>query len=283
MSATPEIQASYHRTRDGLLAARVEERCFLALPESGGRICVAYDSGVNIPPELWTAEDICGRGRMVDGEDGFRDYVEERAIHRRQLSGLQRPSVKSGAHTPWGCADRSKLYAEGIVEHETPEHGGFHLDAVRNAMVDPAWRNDDGWYEENCEWARVAFAFPGLFTDFERRCADETLRHREPDAYERVNGVVLQPGESNVTDRRRFKRDHVADWIVVSAITSRHTPGFVECVAKLGGDRRCTEERRYLVLEADYEVGRFGFVIDPARHAPYDGPSDFIGWIDKGA
>jgi len=29
---------------------------------------------------------------------------------------------------------------------------------------------------------------------------------------------------------------------------------------------------------AGYEVGRFGFVIDPNRHQVYGGPSDFVGW-----
>ena len=73
----------------------------------------------------------------------------------------------------------------------------------------------------------------------------------------------------------------MADWIVVAAINSSHSPGFVECVAKLGGERRSREERRFLIPKTEYEIGRFGFVIDPARHARYDGPSDFIGWRDK--
>jgi hypothetical protein len=28
----------------------------------------------------------------------------------------------------------------------------------------------------------------------------------------------------------------------------------------------------------EYHVGRFGFVIDEARHRLYDGPSSLIGW-----
>ncbi len=39
-----------------------------------------------------------------------------------------------------------------------------------------------------------------------------------------------------------------------------------------------TEERRFLVPSEDYGVGRFGFVVDEARHQVYGGPSDFIGW-----
>ena len=28
-------------------------------------------------------------------------------------------------------------------------------------------------------------------------------------------------------------------------------------------------------------VGRFGFVIDPSRHAVYAGPSSFVGWSGR--
>jgi hypothetical protein len=66
---------------------------------------------------------------------------------------------------------------------------------------------------------------------------------------------------------------------VISAITSDQTKGFVECIATKGG--RCgsdKEERRFLVPVAEYDIGRFGFVIDPGRHAVYSGPSSFVGW-----
>lgn len=80
-------------------------------------------------------------------------------------------------------------------------------------------------------------------------------------------------------DRRVFEARHADDWIVVSAITSSHRAGFVECVATPGSRRGAgTEERRFLVPSGEYEVGRFGFVIDPDRHQVYGGPSDFVGW-----
>ena len=52
-----------------------------------------------------------------------------------------------------------------------------------------------------------------------------------------------------------------------------------EVVAKIGGGHiRGGEERRFLVASNEYAGrGRFGFVIDLARHAEYDGPSSFIG------
>jgi hypothetical protein len=272
MSPGGTIVALFHRTGDGLLAARVGDAAFLALPRDDGTLRIAYGSRLEAPPEFWTPRDFYGVSRLVNGEDGFRAYVESQAEHRRQLAGLERREVRASAATPWGGAQISWLYAEGIVRHSTAGHGGFHVDPQRNAEIHSAWRNADGWYEEDCEWSKVAVAFPKLFTDYERQCAQETLRNSEPDAYEQIYRVVLVSGQSHVKDERRFKREHAADWIVISAINSTQQPGFVECIATIGGDRRNNEERRFLIPSQEYKTGRFGFVIDLARHAAYDGP-----------
>jgi hypothetical protein len=100
-----------------------------------------------------------------------------------------------------------------------------------------------------------------------------------PDAWETIFGVVLAPGESHEKDRRAFHELHAENWIVVAAVTAGHHKGSVECVATPGGRRGAgTEERRFLVPVDEYAVGRFGFVIDPNRHAVYGGPSSFLGW-----
>jgi hypothetical protein len=78
--------------------------------------------------------------------------------------------------------------------------------------------------------------------------------------------------------RRIGARDHSSDWVVISAIRSDQDPGMTECVATLGGNRRGPEQRRYLVPSDEYDPGRFGFVIDEARHRLYGGPSSFAGW-----
>lgn len=100
-----------------------------------------------------------------------------------------------------------------------------------------------------------------------------------PDAWEVIIGMVLQPGESRKKDERTFHAKHADDWIVVSAITSDHAKGFVEVIATQGGRHGPgTEQRRFLVSSAEYEIGRFGSVIAPERHAVYCGPSSFAGW-----
>jgi hypothetical protein len=272
MSSPETIVALFHRTRQGLLAARVANTAYLAIPGADGKLRVAYGSGIAGACETWTPGDFYGVSRIVYGEDGFRAYVEGQAEHGRELARLDRREVRDCAQTPWGRAQFTWTYADGIARHSTAGHGGFYLDPLRNADVHAAWRHPDGWYEEDSQWAKVAATFPSLFTDYERRSADETLRNSEPDGYELITGVVLLLGQSHVKDERRFKTEHAADWIVISAIRSAHRPGLVECVATIGGGRQGGGERCFLVAAEEYEIGRFGFVIDLVRHAAYNRP-----------
>ncbi len=228
--------------------------------------------------EEWSRGDFYGHGGELADEAAFRASVHENAEHQRERAALGRREIRTGANTPWGASQCATVYADGVVSHSTAGHGGFHLDAAHNAKVHPALRARGGWYEEDCAWAAVAQALPELFTDYERRCADRTIRDWYPDAWETIHGRPLLPGESHEKDRQAFERDHASDWIVISAIRSDHHRGMTECVATLGGDRRAAEQRRYLVPSDEYHVGRFGFVINVARHQLYAGPSNFVGW-----
>lgn len=278
MDNDDELALTFQRTRAGLLAARAGDLAFLAVPARRGGFSVASAHGLPNPPEEWQAAQFWAIHRAVADEDAFRIHVSELAEHRRDVARLDRRETAAGASTPWGVAQLSRVYAPGIVRHATAGHGGFGIHPEQNALVPAPYRNDGGWYEEDIEWAKVAAAFPDLFTSYERACADRTLRDAEPDAYEAVNGIVLEPGASHTKDARRFAREHAQDWIVISAINSRRHPGLVECVATRGGERRPgSEERRFLVDAAIYGVGPFGFVIDEDRDRPFEGPSSFVG------
>ncbi|CDN52009.1 Hypothetical protein NGAL_HAMBI2427_50040 [Neorhizobium galegae bv. orientalis] len=89
--------------------------------------------------------------------------------------------------------------------------------------------------------------------------------------------VTLQEDQSHARDAQEFEKRHRNDWVVIAALNSDHRPGFVECIATLGGIRSETGERRFLVLGSDYVIGRHGFVINPSSE-PYDGPSSFVTW-----
>jgi hypothetical protein len=231
------------------------------------------------PMAKWTRDDFYGHSGELADEAAFRARVRENAEHQRERKLLGRVEDYSRAHTKWGPSQGATVYAEGVTLHSTAGHGGFKLSAERNRKVHPMLRSAGGWYEEDAEWAIVAITFPHLFTTFERRCAERTIKDSWPDAWETIFGTILQPGESREKDRRAFEREHADHWVVVSAITSKQEKGFVEVVATAGGKRGPgTEERRFLVPSDEYRMGRFGFVIDPDRHPVYGGPSDFIGW-----
>jgi hypothetical protein len=67
-------------------------------------------------------------------------------------------------NTPWGKSDSVKRYAPGINFYSTPRHGGIKVSKTVLALMPPHLRNDDGWYEEDLEWCKVAMAFPHFFT-----------------------------------------------------------------------------------------------------------------------
>ncbi|WP_445222681.1 DUF7007 domain-containing protein (plasmid) [Bradyrhizobium sp. Pa8] len=276
-SGSPEVE--YGHSAEGFLVARVGETAFAMLPARGGGHYLALGWRIGKPIAEWYRADFYGHSGALADQAAFRSKVAENAEHQREKRALGRKDVRFAANTPWGASQGATLYTDGVVCHSTAGHGGFHLSAERNRRVHAMLRSKGGWYEEDAEWAAVAITFPHLFTAFERRCAERTLKDSWPDAWEMIFGTTLQPGESREKDRRAFDHAHARDWIVVSAITSKHECGFVEVVATLGGKRGPgTEERRFLVPSGEYHVGRFGFVIDEARHRLYGGPSDFVGW-----
>lgn len=269
----------FGRSADGLTVALVGDTAFAMVPARDGKHFLATGWRIRGPMAEWSRSDFFGHSGALADEAAFRAAVLENAEHQRERDVLGRREIHSRAHTPWRTSQGATEYAEGVICHSTAGHGGFHLSTERNRKVHPMLRARDGFYEEDAAWAIVAITFPDLFTAFERRCAERTIKESWPDAWEAISGVVLEPGESHEKDRRAFAHEHRHGWIVVSAITSSHHKGFVECVATPGGRRGAgTEERRFLVPDPEYEVGRFGFVIDPDRHQVYGGPSDFVGW-----
>ncbi len=265
MSATVQVPAVFGHSADGFVAASLDDLVWLAIPIEAG-IKIASGWNLRKPMSTWTVGDFSGASGIVPDEVAFREHVEEIAAHRTELRALQRVSDRRGVPTPWGPAQGSEVYGEGVVFHSTASHGGFELDRVRNTVMPHALRNPDGWYEEDAEWARVATGFPQLFTAYERRHAEETLRNSYPDAWEAVNGRTLDPSESFEKERRQFHADHADDWIVVSAGRSDLHAGQIEVTATRGGERGHVPARQFLVPSDEYSVGRHGFVIDLARH-----------------
>jgi hypothetical protein len=284
-ATTPEFSGvEFSTSADGLPVARIDDLVFAMVTSPSGSVFLASAVAVRrLLAELTRVDFVGHDGRLAD-EAEFRARVTETAGHRRDLAKLNRVRTRMSASTPWGGSQMAVTYADGVVVHMTAGHGGFHLSADRNAKIHPLLRKDTPWYEEDCEWAIVAVTFPDLFTAYERSMAKKTIRNTWPDAWETIHQCVLAGRESWAKDRRAFDQGHRNDFVVTSAILSDQHPAMTEVVATVGGSHvRDGEERRFLIPSDEYaERGRFGFVIDLARHVEYEGPSSFIGWRSLG-
>jgi len=263
----PLAVVEFGRSADGLLVARVGDTAFAMVPARQGRHFLATGWRLAGPLDTWKRDDFYGHSGDVADESAFRALVAENAEHQRERAALGRREIVSQAHTPWGASQGATVYGEGVLCHSTAGHGGFELAPEQNDRVHLLLRSSSGFYEEDAEWAAVAQALPDLFTGYERRLADDTLRNHWPEAWEAIHSRALQPGESRERDRLLFERQHAADWIVIAAVSSDSFPGFVETIATPGGQRGPgVERRRFLVPAVEYEPSTFGSVIDPARY-----------------
>lgn len=265
---------------DGFPVARIADTLLAMVPARDGASFLASAWRLTRPLSELTREDFHGHEGRLRDEAAFRTRVFETARHSHELSALKRIQTRMAASTPWGPSQLATIYAEGIVSHMTAGHGGFHLSAERNLRVLPMLRKSSPWYEEDAEWAIVALTFPDLFTAYERKCADETIRNSWPSPWEAIQGRELAPGQSWTKDRDAFERKHAGDLIVISAVFSNHHADMTEVIATRGGLRDGRADQiRFLVPRTEYAArDRFGLVIDPNRHDPYDGPSSFAGW-----
>lgn len=211
-----------------------------------------------------------------------------------QMGDISPGEVFLGMNTPWGRADRADRVAPGIGFVATPGHGGAKLDRIRNAKVPAPLRQRGGWYEEDVDMAIVFYFFAdevhayfarfNPYTDRAKMIADArwSIGNWMPDEYAAVFGEPVAEADSYILRKRAFHLRHSEDWIVITArgFGAPGVPeGWVGVFAKKGGrDAPYSAESvggHFLVPESEYaRRGPFGFVIDPARHIPWDGEPD---------
>ena len=65
--------------------------------------------------------------------------------------------------TPWGEADHATVLAEGIIEYQTPSHGGIWLSKKRRDQISvtgvKTFLKTLEWFEEDCDAAVAIWYF----------------------------------------------------------------------------------------------------------------------------
>lgn len=258
------------KTADGLTAAKIGHTGYAISPASNGTFRVGSKLlGAQKLESLEHQDFWYGGSHFHPTIESALEEFASLELHRVQLETLKRRDTTTTQRTPWGAAQGSTIYGDGVESIGTSSHGGFKLDRARNAKVCALLRNEGGWYEEDSEWVKVAVTFPELFTDREKAFAEETFRHGHYEKYEKFYGVVLKEGQSRGKDERLFYERHANDWLVISA--SGNADGTVTCTATVGGKRgsfgsKAPAERTFLVSDAEYRTRSFAFVVDLERH-----------------
>lgn len=170
----------FSTTKDGMHACKLEDVIYVAIPSrsTGYRVATIFQSRKE-PSEV-SSQDGFSSGQ-VDDIPAFEQLIRDIAGHRAERAKLGRHEVYAKEYTPWDTSDAKTVYAEGVIFYTTPSHGGFFLTKERQRQMPVALRNKSGWYEEDCEWAKVALAFPALFTSYERKTAEKTVKQWFPE------------------------------------------------------------------------------------------------------
>jgi hypothetical protein len=202
------------------------------------------------------------------------DCAQSKPMTAAQLK-LLRNGLPDGCplHSPWGAVQHGEKLVDGVFFVSTAGHGGIKLDRTPNASIPDIFRNEGGWYEEDCDWA-IPMYFLELKPEM-KELAVESIRNWHWKAYESWFKETIPPGSSYLKDEQLFQEANRANWVVISASGDWHEKvpeGMVGCVATLGGrrgDGRSPRpaERKFLVPAEEYaKRDRFGFVIDESRH-----------------
>lgn len=213
---------------------------------------------------------VLAHGTAGDTEEAKAEAKSHRDRLGRYNEGAAR--IRVGSRTPWGIADSVTHLAPGIDVIGTPGHGGVKLSRNRNREVDPAWRAEAGWYEQDEAVAIAVVSHPDGFAEDEVKAAHQRARCWRPEQYMAVVGAdperygitdyrPVQPGESHVWDEAVFFRANHEDVEVFVAAVSSDRPGFIEVkLAAVDAEGKSDRERRRSVVMSSDEYGRMQVV-----------------------
>lgn len=169
------------------------------------------------------------------------------------------------SRSPWGPVQHAERIGRFWSVY-TAGHGGILAPAEPNATVHPAWRNENGWYEEDCEWAIVAVTFPEDFPDPLRASAEETARNWFPVQYVKATGKSVD-GSKSFTLREQANKVLRSCSYVVRAAWGPGLDGVPAGMVGVCAHRAVDEaEGWFLVPEQEYRQPGGFYVIDESRH-----------------
>ncbi len=177
--------------------------------------------------------------------------------------------------SPWGQIQDCERLSEGVWTVSTASHGGIKLDRIRNALIPEAARIPGGWYEEDCDYAIPVVAL-GLDSETRRDAARQSIRRwQSPEIVRAVLGEDADPEVNLKLQDMAFRVASEGRMVVVSALTSKASPGMVIAYAVRGGrtpsGAYASEERGYFLVTAERYAARNatgGHIIDEALDLP---------------
>ena len=189
------------------------------------------------------------------------------------------------SRSPWGRVDHHSPIGDlGFHHHSTPGHGGIYVPPSMLAKMPAPYRNSDGWYEEDCEWAKVALSFPSGISERELDQARKTAINWFPKEFMQVTGISLNPEDSSTLAKELFHSVNQNNFIVICAMGSGPCfssqgridipEGMVGCHAVKGGHNDTgsyaeSDTRWALVSSAEYDTRSIhGFVLQD-HHATW--------------
>ena len=189
-------------------------------------------------------------------------------------------SYKGPVHSPWGNVQSRQEVIPGVVLIVTASHGGVWLSSQRAKALPEAvkkyfYAGDQvkRFYEEDVEIFVIGLAFYDEWSKKkelpELSSIHDTVKNWFPGLYEEWFEVKLTGDESFIRARQEFENKHANDWVVISASKHPDEDDKVVCCATLGGIIGHNVPKNWFVVDkAEYDPGRFGFVIDLKKHSP---------------
>lgn len=178
-------------------------------------------------------------------------------------------------NTPWGPSQTIDEIFDGIQFVSTSGHGGFKVENALNNRIPDYWRNDDGWYEEDCEAAIVVLVFEKEFREAGKASDSmvseltQIAKDFYPREYEKFSGQKIPVEESYLLRKEAFAENNKDNYVVITAWGDwEHgvPKGMVKVEATLGGNYT-SPRRAFLVTEDEYKQrDSNGFVINLEKH-----------------